>query len=108
MKGYLGETIMEQKDTPFKDYIDKDWVLYFIRKYGQIDGEHHKSWVIDQVVQILKGTRIIIKKAEWDNGQSEYRINLEHPSEAYNQWVIDMKDGEDGPMTYCYDTGIAP
>ena len=108
MKGYLGETIMEKKDTPFKDYIDRDWVLYYIERYGQIDGAHHKDWVMDQVVQILKGTKIIIKKAEWDNGHSEYRINLDKPSDEYFQWVVDMKNGEDGPETYGYDPGIAP
>ena len=109
MKGYLGTTQVEQKDTIYKDYTEKDWILYFIEEYGQIDGALHKDWVIDQVVRILKGTKIEIEKAEWENGHSELRVSLEEgESEDYKQWVIDMKDGEDGPDTYSYDPGIAP
>lgn len=51
--------------------------------FGGIDGAHHKDWVIDQIVRILTG-------------------------EEYNQWVTDICDGEDGPNTYEWDTGIAP
>lgn len=52
-------------------------------KYGGIDGAHHKDWVIDQMVRILAG----------DN---------------YEQVVKEACDGEDGPNTYDWDTGIAP
>lgn len=57
--------------------------LEFIERYGGIDGDHHKTWVIDQVARSLLG-------------------------DAYPQWVIDMKDGEDGPDTYNWDEGIPP
>jgi len=52
-------------------------------RYGGIDGDHHKTWVIDQVARVLLG-------------------------DQYPQWVIDMKMGDDGPNTYDYDEGIAP
>jgi len=52
---------------------------------GQIDGAHHRVWVIDQMVRAL--------------------IDDEH---AYRQWVADYQKGEDGPETYDYDVGIAP
>jgi hypothetical protein len=26
-------------------------------RYGQIDGAHHKAWVIDQMVRVLLGDR---------------------------------------------------
>lgn len=29
--------------------------LAIIEQYGQIDGAHHKAWVIDQVVRALQG-----------------------------------------------------
>jgi hypothetical protein len=82
--------------------------MYFIEGYGQIDGGHHKQWVLDQVSRILKGTNVIIKQASWDNGHKEWRVVLDEPSEEYKKWVIEMKNGEDGPDTYDYDEGIAP
>jgi hypothetical protein len=57
--------------------------LNIIERYGQIDGSHHKTWVIDQVARILLG-------------------------DDYPSWVIDMKAGSDGPDSYGYDEGIAP
>jgi len=50
-------------------------------QYSQIDGAHHKTWVIDQMVRVLAG--------------SNYEKIIE---EACNQ--------EDG--IYDWDTGIAP
>jgi hypothetical protein len=52
-------------------------------KFGGIDGDHHKAWVIDQMVRKLAGDR-------------------------YEQVVRDAKAGEDGPDTYGWDEGIAP
>lgn len=51
-------------------------------RFGQIDGEHHKTWVIDQMVRILA-----------DSG--------------YEQFVKDYNNG-DGPDTHKWDKGIAP
>ena len=52
-------------------------------RYGGIDGEHHKAWVIDQMVRVLAG-------------------------DEYDEIVRDAKAGEDGPETYSWDVGIAP
>jgi|ERR1017187_1222748 hypothetical protein len=57
--------------------------LSIIELYGQIDGPHHKAWVIDQVARAL--------------------LKDDYPS-----WVVGRKDGKDGPNTYGYDPGIAP
>lgn len=108
MKGYLGETVVEQKDTQYKEYKPQDWSMYFIERYGGIDGAHHKDWGLDQVCRILKGTAIEIKIAKWDNGQIEHRINTGNPSQEYLDWVFEMCEGEDGPNTYSYDEGISP
>lgn len=51
--------------------------------YGQIDGGHHKTWVIDQMVRIITG-------------------------EGYGDFVKEYSNGEDGPDSYIWDTGIAP
>lgn len=52
-------------------------------QYGGIDGDHHKRWVIDQMVRALAGPR-------------------------YKQVVKEAKAGEDGPDTYDWDEGIPP
>lgn len=52
-------------------------------RFGGIDGDHHKAWVIDQMVRALTGGR-------------------------YEQVVADACDGEDGPNSYYWDEGIAP
>lgn len=52
-------------------------------QYGGIDGDHHKAWVIDQMVRALAG-------------------------DDYAQVVADARDGMDGPETYDWNEGIAP
>lgn len=52
-------------------------------QYGGIDGAHHKTWVIDQMVRMLAG-------------------------DDYEAVVANAKAGEDGPDTYGWDEGIAP
>jgi hypothetical protein len=59
-------------------------IVDLILRYGGIDGAHHKTWVIDQVVRIAKG-------------------------DAYDAWVVASRDGEDGPLTYeAWDVGTPP
>ena len=57
--------------------------LQIIVNYGGIDGDHHKAWVLDQVTRILCG-------------------------DAYNAFVAEATDGEDGPDSYKWEVGIAP
>lgn len=52
-------------------------------RYGGIDGDHHKAWVIDQMVRVLVGGE-------------------------YEKLVAAAKCGENGPNTYSWDVGIAP
>lgn len=54
-----------------------------LAEYGSYDGDHHKMWVIDQIVRVLTG-------------------------DGYDAWVRTFCAGEDGPNTYAWDTGIAP
>lgn len=60
-----------------------DEVLEKIFKYGGIDGEHHKKWLIDQIVRTLT-------------------------KDDYKKWVERYEDGVDGKHTYEWDIGIAP
>jgi len=52
-------------------------------KYGGIDGDHHKAWVIDQMVRALTGAN-------------------------YKRIVKDACAGEDGPNTYEWNEGTPP
>lgn len=107
---YLGEFDVDLENTPFSNYQPNDWVMDFVEKYSQIDGAHHKQWVLDQVARILKGTHVIVTVAKWDDGSQEYRIRLAPPSEQYLQWVDDMlgSTDEQNNREYSYDEGIAP
>lgn len=67
--------------SEFAQRIEKACDL--IVEYGQIDGAHHRAWVLDQVFRALTG-------------------------DEYEQRVKDAKAGEDGPDTYEWDEGIAP
>ncbi len=108
MDGYLGETVLNIRKTEYALYSKEDWVMYYVERYGGIDGDHHKTWLLDQIARILKGAEIQIKVARWSNGHTEDRINIINPTEEYHMWVEEMKSGEDGPDTYDYDVGIAP
>ena len=109
MDGYLGETIVDIEQTEFKDYAQSDLVLYYIESYGQIDGDHHKQWVIDQITRILLGTKVIIKLAKWEDGYTEYRINIDEPPRKYLDWITVMRGEDiDGESEYGYDMGITP
>lgn len=53
-------------------------------RYGNIEGGHHRKWVINEMLKCLLGEEV-------------YRIR-----------VLDYEKGEDGLDTYEWDTGIAP
>jgi len=108
---YLGQVPVDLKETPYAEYKSTDWAMEFVAHYGQIDGAHHKTWVIDQVARILQGTPVVVEKASWDDGQVEYRFwTQDPPSDAYLEWVDSMlgETDEEGESEYSYDTGIAP
>lgn len=72
---------VERRSTGRADYEQAciQDALDVIEQYGQIDGAHHKAWVIDQVVRALT-------------------------DEGYDAWVTAYtQDGE-----YAWDEGIAP
>ena len=59
--------------------------LKIAKNYSQIDGSHHKEWVIDQMVRALTGSKF-----------------------EYDTFIRDYKVGEDGLDTYSWSEGIAP
>ena len=81
-----GEWIEEcqQKDKRIQELEkERESVLDLIFEYGQIDGEHHKTWVIDQIVRILT-------------------------KDKYNEWIKNYVYDEETGDTYSWDKGIAP
>lgn len=55
------------------DRIDKRAAvaLGFLYRYGSIDGEHHKTWVLDQIFRTLAGEhyKTLSKSEEKDYGK---------------------------------------
>lgn len=74
---------------------------------GGTDGDHHKMWVIDQMVRALTGCPMVEDTAIDCNGKS-YTYQRQGESDEYKEWVRQRCDGEDGPDTYHWDIGIAP
>ncbi len=72
-----------------------------------IDGAHHKQWIIDQMVRALTGCPIEQREG-WDHHGNVYTYSTRGESSDYQLWIATYKDGEDGPETYAWDTGIAP
>ena len=107
--GYMGETIVDVKDTEYKKYTKTDWVLLWIEMYN-VDGAHHKDWLLDQIARIMTGSRIIVSVAKWEsNGKisTEDRFVLEEPTKKYHEWIKSITLDEDGEE-YDYDCGGAP
>lgn len=57
--------------------------LGIAHQYSQIDGSHHKAWVIDQMVRALLG-------------------------DGYTDWVRNYEIDRDTGEYYKWDVGIAP
>jgi len=74
---------------------------------GMVDGDHHKMWVIDQMVRALTGCPLVEAQAIDCNGK-EYVFEEMGESEEYLALIKAACDGEDGPNTYSWDVGIAP
>lgn len=76
-------------------------------QYGRIDGDHHKAWVIDQMVRALTGCPMEKKETKDCNGV-DYDYDAQSECDEYIKLVKDTCDGKDGPDTYDWDVGIAP
>lgn len=88
------EQILETDLRDFESPVDR--ALYIALTVGGIDGSHHKQWALDQIVRALLG-------CELSQSQESFEA-----SAKYDQLIAAYQNGEDGPVTYCWDTGIAP
>ena len=94
---------MGGKLLEYQERIDK--ALQYAADYGQIDGAHHKTWVIDQMVRALTGCPTIKVKECGYNG--DYTYEKQGESEPYKEFIRIYSTDEDGEE-YEWDTGIAP
>jgi len=85
--------------------IDK--ALALAVAYGGIDGDHHKAWVIDQMVRALTGCPVV-QNEHTDSAGRPYAYLGQGESPAYTALVAEACAGEDGPHTYSWEKGIAP
>jgi len=81
--------------------------LDFAYCYGQIDGDHHKEWVIDQMVRALTGCPVVTASSSDANGKN-FEYETQGESEEYQDFLRAYAQGEDGPHTYSWGIGIAP
>lgn len=67
-------------------------------KYGGIDGDHHKAWVIDQMVRELTGCPTVrrMSPCSWADGR-KHRTSGLGESKEYLELVRKAREGEDGP-----------
>lgn len=104
-KTYKGETEHKDlSDTPFCCFYELDWIIYFIDKYGGIDGDHHKAWLLDQCMRITHGTAVVVKEAIWEDESyrhREWRCSVSKDvSEEYTKYRQSLD--------YYYNVGVAP
>lgn len=88
-----------------KDRIEK--AIHYAVQYGGIDGDHHKAWVIDQMVRALTGCPVVQRQAVDATGAT-YFYEDQGKSDEYTELVCKACEGVDGPETYSWDCGIAP
>jgi len=82
--------------------------LALISNFGETDDDHHKKWLLDQSVRILTGCPIVKSEVHLDANKNPYTFDGLGESEAYQAFVAEHNNGEEGPGTYDWDTGIAP
>jgi hypothetical protein len=71
-----------------------DRAIDFAIRFGGIDGDHHKAWVIDQMVRALTGCPVE------DGVQGE--------SLQYEELIADACEDDGDPEAYDWEVGIAP
>jgi hypothetical protein len=97
----------DEPDQPEAIADPVERALAFAFRYSQIDGEHHKAWVIDQMVRALTGCQASEVHAT-DVNDKPYTYLRQGANATYTAFVAEHNDGEDGPDTYTWDEGTAP
>lgn len=73
--GEIGETITESqqiKENGIHDHCRPKQVARMVTRFGGIDGNHHKQWLIDQMLRVTLGNKEYQKWLEEMNSDTEY------------------------------------
>ena len=97
----------EAVETLINERAGRQRALDVATRYGQIDGGHHKAWVIDQMVREFTGCPSVRLTANDHRGEP-YAFDGLGESPEYLELIRNYRGGEDGPATYDWDEGIAP
>lgn len=86
-----------------------DQALAIAAQYGGIDGEHHKAWVIDQMVRALTGCPMVEATAKNCRGEP-YTYLRRGESKEYQRFISEVTDGCEscGASGTEWDVGIPP
>lgn len=76
--------------------------------YGTTDGDHHKMWVIDQMIRELTGCPTLKTTVVGMHVSKSYDYEYLGESEAYKEFVRSFEDGQDVLETYSWDEGCPP
>jgi hypothetical protein len=73
---------------------------------SNVDGAHHKQWIIDQMVRALTGCPLVERQSR----DGSYTYETQGESEEYLAWrrAYEGDEDEDGDHEYEWDEGIAP
>jgi hypothetical protein len=83
----------------------EDRIKKALDQASNVDGAHHKQWIIDQMVRALTGCPIVERTS--DDGSYTYETQGE--SEEYLAWCREYEGDEDDEENYYeWDEGIAP
>jgi len=93
------------KEGEFQNRNEK--ALKYAERFGSVQGDHHRAWVIDQMVRALLGCPMKERKLIGVNGKV-YISTSQGESAEYQAWVLAITTGEDGTDTYVWDTGVQP
>ena len=84
-----------------------DAALDWLKSHGVSDEQHHMEYAFDLVVRILTGCPEVTAVAVDANGTT-YSYTTLGESQEYKDFVREYQDGDDGPESYTWRTGIAP
>lgn len=100
---------MVKKDERLVDLNNRiQKALNIATAYGTTDGDHHKMWVIDQMVRELTGCPTLKTTVVGMHPSKSYDYEYLGESESYQEWVRSFEFSPDGEHYDEWDKGCPP
>lgn len=106
-KYVVPENAAERKESREELLARIEKVKAIALEHGSVDGDHHKTWVIDQMMRALTGCPLIPMEAK-DHEGKKYSFDGLGESEEYLKFVKEFEGEEGSEEESEWDTGIAP